>query len=133
MFRYQINLIFLHILLFYLLFFSLLFIQSENTPENLKISAIELLDKNELQLNKSTLKIINNTKYCGAHTWIFNNRVFQYSVHLFIKNGTLIEIDGMIMTEETNETFDQGTFICIIKSKKTDKELHFNATKILTL
>jgi hypothetical protein len=132
MFKYQKNLIFWNILLFYLVFLSLLFSQSGNTPENLNISEIELLDKNEIKFNKSTLKIINNTKYYEAHTWIFNNRVFQYSAHLFIKNGRLIEIDGMIMTEETDETFGQGTFTCIIKSKNTDKEFHFNATKILS-
>ena len=71
--------------------------------------------------------------YYETNHWMFNNRVFQYSSHIFIKNQKPIEIDSIIMTtEELNETFVEENFRCIVKSLKTGIQMYYRITKIFS-
>ena len=77
--------------------------------------------------------IYNNISYFQTNTWIFNNRVYQYSSHLFIENQIPTQIDSIIMmTEEVNETVVNDSFICILKSVENDVEFYYRITKIFS-
>jgi hypothetical protein len=64
---------------------------------------------------------------------MFNNQVFQYSVHIFLKNGDPIQIDSItMMTEQINDNVVQMNYMCIIKSVKTNQESYFKITTIFS-
>ncbi len=90
--------------------------------------------KQDLFLSKKqSNKLENDTKYYQTNYWMFNNQVFQYSVHIFLKNGEPIQIDSIIMmTEEINENLVQMHYVCIIKSIKTSEESYFKITTIFS-
>jgi hypothetical protein len=76
-------------------------------------------------------KIQTNITYFQTNTWIFNNRVFQYSSHLFIQNGKPTQIDSIIMTiDEVKESIVNDSFICLLKSVESGIELYYEITKI---
>ena len=64
--------------------------------------------------------------------WMLNNRVYQYSSHVFIQNDKPIQIDSIIMTTtELNETYVKSYLRCVIKSTATDKEIQFKITFVI--
>ena len=74
-----------------------------------------------------------NNLYYETNQWMFNNRLFQYSSHLFVKHGVTQEIDSIIMTtEEYNDVNFEKEFVCLIKSMKTGKKYIRLVTKIFS-
>ena len=98
---------------------------------------INIVDNTEPVLfkskNKISHKLQNDTKYYQTNYWMFNNQVFQYSVHLFVKNEEPFQIDSIIMMNEEVENIKvQNHYSCMLKSIKTGEELYFNMTTILS-
>ena len=90
--------------------------------------------KQDLFLSKKQPnKLETDTKYYQTNYWMFNNQVFQYSVHIFLKNGDPIQIDSItMMTEQINDNVVQMNYMCIIKSVKTNQESYFKITTIFS-
>ena len=63
----------------------------------LKLNSLSEKGVNRLIFKNVTIK---NVGLYQTNHWMFNNRVFQYSSHIFIRNQKPVEIDSIIMTSE---------------------------------
>ena len=96
----------------------------------LKLNSLSEKGVNRLIFKNVTIK---NVGLYQTNHWMFNNRVFQYSSHIFIRNQKPVEIDSIIMTsEELNQTFVENYFRCAVKSVKADVEIYFRITTIFS-
>ena len=112
-----------HIVIFFLLTLNSylileLYQQKWSNQQIVEIKSIENKSQKNDNFNQSLLSDFS------TYTWMLNNRVYQYSVHLLIKNGKLRQIDGIIATRgEFNDIAVKQAFVCVIKSIKNEKKL----------
>ena len=71
--------------------------------------------------------------YFKQNNWMLNNRVFQYSSYVAIKNNRIVKVVGFILTKTVFKRNNElkGTFMCIIKFIKTSNENYYNASNVV--
>ena len=92
---------------------------SNNLKEKKPISEVKSFSDTSLQL------------YYPTNSWMFNNRVYQYSSLLIVKNGKPIRVESMILTRgEHKENSVKKNFRCIVKSMRNGTEATYKVTKV---
>ena len=71
------------------------------------------------------------TFFYEPFNWMLNNRIYQYSAHLLIKNDKVFQIDSIIVTrEDFNEASIKQAFRCVLKSFKKDSEKQYRISSV---
>jgi hypothetical protein len=89
-----------------------------------------LIYKRPFKLNN--LKPDFQLNYYNTNTWIINKNICQYSSHLFVKNGKLTQIDGLVITNyNLSVEYVKSSMRCLIKSIKTNQVIKLNISVVL--
>ena len=84
--------------------------------------------------NLKKVKNINPQEYYTTNNWMFNNRVYQYSSNLLVKDGKPIRVESMILSRgEFKENAVKKDFRCVIKSIKggdDDEGINLKVTRV---
>lgn len=125
----------------YFMLENYLFEYKRSSKLNELFSCVECFNFNDGSENTvnymSNLKNLNPNDtlyYYAPYKWMFNNRVFQYSCHLLIKNKNIpYQIDSVIVTRyEFNENEVRNAFRCIVKSIKRGYEMQYKVSDVYT-
>ena len=82
-----------------------------------------------IENNESNGNILNRT-----NKWILNNRLYQYSSSLLVKNGLLKQIDSIILLTTDFEEYEiKHTFRCILKWTESSDEIEFSVDSVYNL
>ena len=80
---------------------------------------------------KPNWQILSQQELYYTYNWMFNNRVYQYSSNLLVKDGQPIRVESMILSKgEFKESSVKKDFRCIIKSISSGVEKDLQVTKV---
>lgn len=108
--------------------FFILILQSYLLVEELHQlkSVMPTLHTKPLSSTKNILNMNKTVFFYKTYEWMLNNRVYQYSAQLLIRNNTIVQIDSIITTRgDFNDDAVKQAFRCVIKSFKNDYEKQF--------
>ena len=109
-----------------------LYIKRSNFNKSLKYTS-ELTEVQNTNIHVNKLFYFNqiNVFYYPSYKWIFNNRIYQYSSHLLIKNFVPKQIDSIIiMAEDFRESDVLYAFRCVLKSLSSGAQISFKISKV---
>jgi hypothetical protein len=124
------------LLLVYFIFNSIILLRLYLKRTSLDHSIIEDLQTDiQSEENLKTQKAINLQELYATHSWMFNNRVYQYSSNLLVENGKPVRVESMILSRgEFKENAVKKDFRCVIKSikggDKVEKEIYLKVTRV---